>query len=61
MVCYYAHGGDVTGKELDPQKVVEARSGEVHRSKAKAAGAKVISVCWVDINKGDIECPNYCS
>ena len=62
---------DVTGKDLDPARVVEARNEEVAyihksnlytkvpRAKAKALGAKVISVRWIDINKGDTDCPNY--
>ena len=62
---------DVPGKELDPKKVAAARQEEVAyihqsklytkvpRSKAKEAGAKVITVRWIDINKGDNENENY--
>ena len=61
---------DVSGKGLEPGKVLKARQEEaayihksklykkVPRSKAKGLGAKVISVRWIDINKGDAECPN---
>ncbi len=57
--------GDVSGKELDASKVRQARPEEVEyirktnlytkgpREMAKQAGAKVISVRWIDINKGD--------
>ena len=62
---------DVSGKELDPNKVVKARREEVEyihktrlytkvpRQKAKDANAKVITVRWIDINKGDQQNENY--
>ena len=62
---------DVTGKELDAEKVALARQEEVEyihktnlytkvpRSKAKSQGAKVITVRWIDINKGDVLNPKY--
>ena len=62
---------DVTGKELDAQKVALARQEDVDcihntnlytkvpRSKAKSQGAKVITVRWIDINKGDALNPKY--
>ena len=62
---------DVTGKELDPNKVAKARAEEVEyisktnlytkvpRSKAKQCKAKVITVRWIDINKGDNINENY--
>ena len=65
--------GDVTGDEFDAQKVALARQEEVEyihktnlytkvlRSKAKSQGAKVITVRWIDINKGDALNPKYCS
>ena len=55
---------DVTGKELDANKVKKARMEEVEyihkpnlytkvpRNKAKQLKAKVITVRWIDINKG---------
>ena len=61
----------MTGNELDPNMAIRARKEEVEyihksklytkvpRSKAKALGAKVVPVRWVDINKGDLEKPNY--
>ena len=57
--------GDVSGRELDPGKVRKARAEEVEyihksnlytkvsRRKTLDAGANVISVRWLDINKGD--------
>ena len=62
---------DVSGQALDPKKVTEARREEVAyihdsklytkvpRAKAKKLGAKVISVRWIDINKGDNDNENY--
>ena len=56
---------DVSGKELSPEKVRAARKEEVEyirkiqlytkvpRQKAKGLKAKVITVRWIDINKGD--------
>ena len=56
---------DVSGRELDPSKDTEARKEEVEyihtsnpytkvpRSKTKALRATVITVRWIDINKGD--------
>ena len=63
--------GDVSGRELHPSKVRKARAEEVGyihktniytkgpRSKALEAGAGVISVRWLDINKGDAIVENY--
>ena len=60
---------DVTGKDLDGSKVAKARKEEVGyihktnlytkvpRSKAAQLGAKVVTVRWIDINKGDIKDP----
>ena len=62
---------DVSGKELDPDKVTAARQEEVAyihktrlytkvpRDKAKKLGAKIITVRWIDISKGDNEHENY--
>ena len=56
---------DITGKEVGATKSAKARKEEVDyihktnlytkvpRSKAKQFGAKVISVRWININKGD--------
>ena len=62
---------DVSGKELDSNNVAKARQEEVEyihktrlytkvpRTKAQAANAKVITVRWIDINKGDQRNENY--
>ena len=62
---------DVSGRELEPSKVRLARKEEidyVHKSnlytkvpreKAKKLKAKVITVRWIDINKGDSIAENY--
>ena len=62
---------DVSGEYLDKDLVMKARQLEmayfkkmrvydkVDRSEAKANGAKVITVRWLDINKGDKMSPNY--
>ena len=63
---------DVSGAQLDPKAVRKARSEEVdyvHKMKlySKVPIAECyhtthkapISVRWIDINKGDTECPNY--
>ncbi len=62
---------DVTGKELNAQKVREARKLEIEffrkmgvyrkvkRAWVKGRGEKVIGVRWIDINKGDNENPDY--
>jgi hypothetical protein len=62
---------DVSGRELKASKVREARAEEIEyihktnlytkvpRSKATNLGAKVISVRWIDINKGDAILENY--
>ena len=62
---------DVSGQELDPKMVLRARDEEVKcirktnlytkvpRELAKAENAKIITVRWIDINKGDDENPNY--
>lgn len=64
--------GDVTGAELDPQMVKQARSEEVkciHKMKlykkvninecSSKMGKAPIKVRWIDINKEDIKEPNY--
>ena len=67
----FAAWGDVSGAQLDPNKVVEARKVEigyaekkpvwqkVARWLAKQKGWKVIKSRWIDMNKGDDENPNY--
>ena len=62
---------DVSGREFDAGKVRKARSEEVAdihktnlytkvpRSKATKLGATVITVRWIDINKGDAVLENY--
>lgn len=62
---------DVSGVDLDPELVKEAREVEmtffrkmvvytrVPRAMQKAKGGKVIGVRWVDVNKGDYEKPDY--
>ena len=63
---------DITGKELDPEMVREARAEEMkefdkHKVYDKvpisqcwqATGRKPIGVRWVDINKGDNKKPKY--
>ena len=58
---------DVTGKNLEPEKVQEARAEEIaicNRYKVwefvpREAWMKPITTRWVDINKGDEEDPNY--
>ena len=63
---------DVSGKELDPEKVTRARQEEMaefrkHKVYVKVplaqcwaqTGKKPIGVRWVDINKGDEENPEY--
>ena len=54
---------DVSGKELKPEKVVAARKEEISviddmgvwEVIPRPKGEKVISTCWVDVNKGDEE------
>ncbi len=61
---------DVTGEELDPRLVAEARRLDVaffkdrgvYRKRRRAtlpAGAVVVPVRWVDINKGSKASPDY--
>ena len=62
---------DVSGRELKASKVREARAEEIEyihktnlytkvpRSKATNLDAKVISVRWIDTNKGDAILENY--
>ena len=62
---------DVTGVELDPKLMKEAREVEmtffkkmvvytrVPRSMQRMRGGKIIGVRWVDVNKGDQEKPDY--
>ena len=63
---------DVSGSPLNPKEVQKARQEEidyVHRMNLytkvpnkeayQAIGKSPISVRWIDINKGDMECPNY--
>ena len=62
---------DVSGQELDSKMVRAAREEEVKyirktnlyakvpRTLAKAEKAKIITVRWIDINKGDDKTPNY--
>ena len=61
---------DVSGVELVPELVKAARAEEmayfkklgvykiVPRSHQKRTGGKIIGTRWVDVNKGDSECPN---
>ena len=62
---------DLTGMKLDAGKVVEARAKEVTylrdkrvydkipRHQALRGKWKIIRTCWIDIDKGDDENPNY--
>ena len=62
---------DITGEELDPKDVAEARAKEmkyvnekkvwkvIPRREAQQKGWKIINTRWIDINKGDKENPNY--
>ena len=63
---------DVTGAELNPSMVKEARREEVEYIRKmglytkvpvsecwRNTGGKPIQVRWIDINKGDIKHPNY--
>ena len=63
---------DVSGAELDPKKVKKARAEEleyvhkmrlydkVHMSQCyKRTGTSPIAARWIDINKGDVQTPNY--
>jgi hypothetical protein len=62
---------DLTGQLLCDAMVTEARAKEldyfakkqvwqkVNKASIKAAGHKVVSVRWVDVNKGDNASPNY--
>ena len=62
---------DVTGKELDPEMVQQARAQEMNyvrkkgvwrtisRAEAIRNGWKVVPTRWIDINKGDIAQPRY--
>ena len=63
---------DVSGAPLDPQEVQRARREEIEyvhtmnlydkvliNEAYQQIGKGPISVRWIDINKGDRECPNY--
>ena len=62
---------DVSGVQLDPGLLKEARKVEmkffremkvytrVPRAMQRMKGGKVIGVRWVDVNKGDSEFPDY--
>ena len=62
---------DVNGKDLNPEMVRQARQKEleyimklgvytrVPRDHQKQSGGKIIQTRWVDVNKGDEECPLY--
>ena len=63
---------DVSGTQLDPEKVVEARKDEMSEYKKHKVYVKVpikecyeqtgkapVQVRWIDINKGDSESPDY--
>ena len=65
---------DVSGAELDPGKVRKARAEEVEYVRKMRLYEKVpvtqcyqrigkppITVRWIDINKGDVQSPNYSS
>ena len=65
----WAHD-DVTGVELDPELVRQAREVEMTffrkmevytrapRSMQRMKGGKIIGVMWVDVSKGDSEKPD---
>ena len=67
----YEAFNDVTGAELDPKRVADARRLEVEyirnmgvysrapRVQAHRSGKKVIPVRWIDVNKGDKANPDY--
>ena len=62
---------DVSGVELDPNLVKQARAAEmtffkrmkvytrVPRAMQRMKGGKLIGVRWLDVNKGDMEAPDY--
>ena len=62
---------DVTGKPLNHRLAAEARKLEIEffknmkvyekvdRWRAQEAGGKVVTTRWIDINKGDLQNPNY--
>ena len=62
---------DVSGVELNPEMVKEARRTEIKffddmhvydrapRDHQKQTGGKAIGVRWVDVNKGDTQTPDY--
>ena len=62
---------DVTGEQLNPKLVLEARLKEISyihtkgvwrkmpRTQAKDMGLKIIGARWIDIDKGSIDDPNY--
>ena len=62
---------DVSGKELDPVKVQQARQEEmgyvnkkevwrkIPRKQAWAEGIKIVGTKWIDIDKGDAHNPLY--
>ena len=64
-------GDDLTGANLDPVRVAEAREEEreyvdgmnaydrVPRSKIAEVNGKLVSTKWIEINKGDTDAPLY--
>ena len=63
---------DVFGAELNPKAIRQARKEEIDyvrkmklyskvpiRERYRVIGKAPISVRWIDINKGDVEAPNY--
>ena len=62
---------DVSGKELDPTRVKQARREEmeyvgkkevwkkIKRTQAQKEGIKIVGTKWIDIDKGDIHNPIY--
>lgn len=62
---------DVSGAQLDPEGVQQARKTEMEffksmsaytrckRSCIEAEGGKLIDTKWIDVNKGDVANPNY--
>ena len=69
---YLEAWGDVSGPPLNPKEVQRARQEEidyVHKMNLytkvpikeayQTTGKGPISVRWIDINKGDTQCPNY--
>lgn len=62
---------DVTGAELEPQRVAQARQAEIEffremsaytrcpRARIEEERGKLIDVSWIDATKGDAANPNY--